>query len=74
MIPVGNAAVPKPRPAVPEPEPAPEPKKPKAPINRSIKPAGGGGLDDLFGAPMEGRVRMGRSKKKTVADDNKKKE
>ena len=42
-------------------EPPPKPKPPPA-RSRSLK---SGGMDDLFGAPTESRVRMGRRTKKT---------
>lgn len=53
-----------------EPEPAPAPGKPAATPNRAPPmPAGGGGLDDLFGGgAQEGRVRIGRSKPKPPSD------
>lgn len=53
-------------------EGAPAPAEPKAPtppkpVNRSPSGGGGGGLDDLFGlAQQEGRVRIGRRRKKTA--------
>ncbi|MBT3222128.1 MAG: hypothetical protein HN348_23895, partial [Proteobacteria bacterium] len=66
---VGNAAVPRRR-AAPEPvEESPPPKKTSGPIRRSIPKGGGGGLDDLFSAPSEGRVRMGRRKPKPKPEE-----
>jgi len=50
--------------------PKPKPTAPKPPVNRSPTGAQGGGLDDLFGGPSEGRVRIGkRSKPKSSGSD-----
>ena len=72
-VPTSNAAVPKARPPAPEPPPAAEATKPKPmpPVNRSLKT---GGMDDLFGAPTESRVRMSRTKKAKPSDGEKKKD
>ncbi len=58
------------RPSAPVDRTPPKPKPPSAPPDRSLpKPGGGGGLDDLFGvAASEGRVRIGRRKKKAAED------
>jgi hypothetical protein len=72
--PVPKAVAPAPRPPPPPPEdewepeppppPRPAPKSAPAPLNRSPKAAAqgssGGTLDDVFGGPQEGRVKVGR--------------
>ncbi|MFT7520495.1 MAG: hypothetical protein ACI9MC_002644 [Kiritimatiellia bacterium] len=56
-----------PKPAESDPPPTPASTEPKK-VQRSIpKPGGGGaGMDDLFGAAQEGRVRIKRVKKKPL--------
>jgi hypothetical protein len=67
--PKGNAAWKRARAPAPEPEPEPAPKKKAGPpSNKPRRLAGGGSLDDIFSAPSEGRVRMGRAKKKPTEE------